>query len=132
MSAIFIVIMKVVDIEIFGETSTLGFAMTGLITSGGILSFGTFTFSETAKGFAAVERIYEYIDDKNFEADFDIPKCPIENWPSEGKIQVGNLHCRYRPDLPKVLNGISFEINTNEKVAIVGRTGSGKSTIMLA
>lgn len=39
---------------------------------------------------------------------------------------------RYQPDLPLVLHGISFEVKNMEKVGIVGRTGSGKSSIVQA
>lgn len=38
---------------------------------------------------------------------------------------------KYRPELPEVIHGISFKIMPFEKVGIVGRTGSGKSTMTL-
>ena len=37
---------------------------------------------------------------------------------------------RYRPELPLVLNQVSFGISPGEKIGIVGRTGSGKSSLM--
>ncbi len=45
-------------------------------------------------------------------------------------IEFKNVSFRYSPDLPWALNDVSFKIQPNEKVAIVGRTGSGKSTII--
>lgn len=38
---------------------------------------------------------------------------------------------KYRPELPLVLKRVSFDIKSKEKIGIVGRTGSGKSTMTL-
>jgi RND family efflux transporter MFP subunit len=48
-----------------------------------------------------------------------------------GKVEFKNFTVQYRPDSEIVLNDISFSIHQGEKVGIVGRTGSGKSTIAL-
>jgi ATP-binding cassette subfamily C (CFTR/MRP) protein 3 len=49
----------------------------------------------------------------------------------KGFIQFSNFSARYRPDLDNALNGISLQITEGEKVGVVGRTGSGKSTLCL-
>ncbi|OMJ92976.1 hypothetical protein SteCoe_4199 [Stentor coeruleus] len=49
---------------------------------------------------------------------------------SHGKIVFENIFMRYQPQLNLALNGLSFVINAKEKVGIVGRTGSGKSSIL--
>lgn len=48
------------------------------------------------------------------------------------RVEVKDLRFRYAEDLPWVLNGLSFEIKAGEKVGIVGRTGSGKSSLIQA
>ncbi len=53
-------------------------------------------------------------------------------WPTEGRIEVDDLVVGYAPDLPPVLKGVSFSINRNERVGVVGRTGAGKSSLTLA
>ena len=52
-------------------------------------------------------------------------------WPLNGKIQFENYSVKYREDTELVLKNINLIINPNEKIGIVGRTGSGKSTITL-
>ncbi|KAF8171613.1 P-loop containing nucleoside triphosphate hydrolase protein [Mycena galopus ATCC 62051] len=49
-----------------------------------------------------------------------------------GKLVVEKLSARYSPDGPKVLRDISFRVKSGERVGIVGRTGSGKSSLTLA
>uniref|UniRef100_A0A6B2KYX3 Uncharacterized protein n=1 Tax=Arcella intermedia TaxID=1963864 RepID=A0A6B2KYX3_9EUKA len=56
----------------------------------------------------------------------------VDGWPSSGSIKFENVFARYKEDQSPVLKGISFTISSGEKIGIVGRTGSGKSTITLA
>ena len=67
------------------------------------------------------------------------PEAPLElesdkrldkSWPHEGAINVQDLAVRYRPSLPFALNGASFSVPSGSRVGVVGRTGSGKSTIV--
>ena len=41
-----------------------------------------------------------------------------------------NVRFRYAPDSPYILKGITFEVNKGDRIAIIGTTGSGKSTIL--
>ncbi|ELP91449.1 multidrug resistance-associated protein, putative [Entamoeba invadens IP1] len=52
------------------------------------------------------------------------------NWPSNGSIEFRNYGFRYRDTLPPVLQAVSARIQPKEKIGVVGRTGSGKSTLM--
>jgi ABC-type multidrug transport system fused ATPase/permease subunit len=47
-------------------------------------------------------------------------------------VQIENLWFRYREDLPWVLKGLQFEVKAGERLGIIGRTGSGKSSLIQA
>jgi ABC-type multidrug transport system fused ATPase/permease subunit len=53
------------------------------------------------------------------------------NFPQSGKIEFINYSVKYRPDTKIVLRNLNFVIKPGEKIGIVGRTGSGKSTLCL-
>ncbi|KAI0373549.1 multidrug resistance-associated ABC transporter [Pilatotrama ljubarskyi] len=57
---------------------------------------------------------------------------PPAYWPASGELRVEKLSARYSPDGPSVLHEISFEVKSGERIGIVGRTGSGKSSLTLA
>ncbi|KAL9225575.1 hypothetical protein vseg_001480 [Gypsophila vaccaria] len=80
----------------------------------------------------SVERILEYAKLPS-EAPLIIQdNRPEPNWPNGGSIQFQDLHIRYSADLPLVLKGITCTIPARVKVGVVGRTGSGKSTLIHA
>jgi ABC-type multidrug transport system fused ATPase/permease subunit len=79
----------------------------------------------------AIERIYEYITTTPHEKDFDEPKSKDPTWPQEGEVKLNHLHLRYRNDLPFVIKDLNLKIPPREKIGVVGRTGSGKSTLTL-
>jgi len=53
-------------------------------------------------------------------------------WPQEGYINFNNVYLRYENTENYALNGLTFEIKARSKVAVVGRTGAGKSSIIQA
>ena len=55
-----------------------------------------------------------------------------KSWPSEGKVDYNNYSMKYRPNCDLALKNINIEINPGEKIGIVGRTGSGKSSLTLS
>lgn len=52
-------------------------------------------------------------------------KRPAKQWPDQGQIEFRDFKMRYRDGLPLVLKGVKLVVKPNEKVGIVGRTGSG-------
>ncbi|XP_062183787.1 ABC transporter C family member 4-like [Phragmites australis] len=80
----------------------------------------------------AVERVNQYSTLPS-EAAWEVAGClPSPNWPSRGDIDVKDLKVRYRQNTPLILKGITVSIKGGEKIGVVGRTGSGKSTLVQA
>ena len=53
-----------------------------------------------------------------------------DDWPKKGKIEFINYYANYRPNTPEILKNINIKIEDKEKIGIVGRTGSGKSSLI--
>lgn len=60
----------------------------------------------------------------------DSPEQTIpRNWPLNGKVEFRDVCIKYDPEGPDVLKNINLTFHAGERVAIIGRTGSGKSTV---
>ncbi|KAJ7657296.1 hypothetical protein DFH06DRAFT_1269382 [Mycena polygramma] len=79
----------------------------------------------------ALERIHGYIHIEHEKAATNAGRPPAY-WPASGDLRVEGLSARYSEDGPEVLHNISFHIKSGERVGIVGRTGSGKSSLTLS
>ncbi|KAJ5078871.1 multidrug-resistance like protein 1 isoform i [Anaeramoeba ignava] len=80
----------------------------------------------------SVERCVEFSSIESEKPEIIPQHQPPKNWPNLGKIQFDKICMRYREGLPSVLKKVSATIQPQEKVGIVGRTGSGKSSLMLS
>jgi ATP-binding cassette subfamily B protein len=87
-------------------------------------------FSELQKPAAAAERVFEYINDKQLPNSHTHKALPLTISGNNSTIGFHNVGFYYpsRPD-NMVLNNVSFNINLGKFIGIVGRSGSGKSTI---
>ena len=74
---------------------------------------------------ASAGRIFEILDETSEIKD---KKNKLEMEKLEGKISFNDVHFAYSEE--PILKGLSFEVEPKETVAIVGQTGSGKSTIV--
>lgn len=89
-------------------------------------------YTQVEMNLNSVERIQEYLEIEQEAPAIIEGSRPPAAWPTTGAIEVKDLEVRYAPDLDPVLHSISFSTRPHEKVGIVGRTGSGKSTMTLS
>ncbi|KAH9136640.1 hypothetical protein AeRB84_018334 [Aphanomyces euteiches] len=77
------------------------------------------------------ERVLEYCKIEP-EAPRVISGAVSKEWPSNGDIQFTNMGFRYKDNDPLVLKDVNVHIQSGEKIGIVGRTGAGKSSLIMA
>ncbi|KAJ9563312.1 hypothetical protein OSB04_008472 [Centaurea solstitialis] len=78
----------------------------------------------------SVERIFQYMSIPSEGSLVLESNRPNNLWPSHGKIDISNLQVRYASHMPLVLRGLTCTFHGGKRTGIVGRTGSGKSTLI--
>jgi len=124
-----------VVVEATGGTQTAGMAGFGITYASMIsqmMTISIFIMIQVETMMNSVERIREYMNVEPEAAEI-VPNVlrSGEQWPASGRVILQELVIGYR-DGPDVLHRISADIAPCEKVGVVGRTGSGKSTIILS
>lgn len=105
---------KIADFFLYINILIWPFSMVGWVTS----------VNQRAE--ASMSRINEFLDKKS-----DIVNHNFEEYPIKGAIEFRNVSYVYPNTGIKALDNVSFKINAGESLAIMGKTGSGKTTIAL-
>lgn len=105
---------KIADFFMYINTLIFPFSMVGWVTS----------VNQRAE--ASMQRINEFMDKKS-----EIVNRNFENYPIKGDIEFRNVSYVYPNTGIKALENLSFTVKAGESLAIMGKTGSGKSTIAL-
>ncbi|MFP3833912.1 ABC transporter ATP-binding protein [Chryseobacterium sp. SIMBA_028] len=105
---------KIADFFMYINTLIFPFSMVGWVTS----------VNQRAE--ASMQRINEFMDKES-----EIVNTNFENYPIKGDIEFKNVSYVYPNTGIKALDNLSFTIKAGKSLAIMGKTGSGKSTIAL-
>ncbi|KAK2766653.1 hypothetical protein FQN54_005965 [Arachnomyces sp. PD_36] len=130
MGAIFTAVTGIVVVAVTGiDASLAGFALSFSVQYSSVISWALRQYANIEMEMNATERVVEYSNIKieNQEGN-PVPAA----WPTDGRIEVNDLVVGYAPDLPAVLKGLTFSVESNQRVGVVGRTGAGKSSLTLA
>lgn len=109
----------------FLNMASLGEMLTNLISS--------WTSLETSLG--AIARIRAFEENTPTEGEVASPVDVPPEWPGAGPLVLDNVYVSYSAGVEKptwALENISLQINAGERIAICGRSGSGKSSFLLA
>ncbi|KAJ7732681.1 multidrug resistance-associated ABC transporter [Mycena metata] len=113
------------------SSSNIGFSLNMALGFSGSLLSWTRLWNQFEVQSNSLERIKQYVE-IDHEPKPTASGVPPAYWPASGSIGVRNLSAKYSADGPKVLHDISFQVKSGDRVGIVGRTGSGKSSLTLA
>ncbi|KAF8380113.1 hypothetical protein HHK36_027584 [Tetracentron sinense] len=114
---------------------TFGSGFIGMALSYGLSLNMSFIFSiqnqcALANYIISVERLNQYMHIPSEAPEVIEGNRSPPRWPAVGKVEIHDLKIRYRPDTPLVLRGISCTFEGGHKIGVVGRTGSGKTTLI--
>lgn len=129
----FLSLVQIISVTVLGTY----WAATGVITLGTLLAFTTYVgmllwpirqlgrvLTDMGKALVSIERIQEILDEPIEDLDDGNSKIKIK-----GEIEFDNVSFHYDEGHP-ILKNISFKVNMGQTVAILGPTGSGKSTLV--
>ncbi|XP_003789385.1 multidrug resistance-associated protein 7 isoform X1 [Otolemur garnettii] len=108
----------------------VGLSLSYALSLTGLLSGLVSSFTQTEAMLVSVERLEEYSCDLPQEPQGK----PLElgtGWLTQGSVEFQDVVLAYRPGLPNALDGVTFCVQPGEKLGIIGRTGSGKSSLLL-
>ncbi|KAK2593184.1 hypothetical protein QQS21_009113 [Conoideocrella luteorostrata] len=113
--------------------SSIGLAMLNLISFGESISAFIEMWINLETSLGAISRIRAYSQDTPIEDDGDTSPLP-PGCLKQGAINFEEVTAMYRlsSSMPKIaLEGVNLNIQPGQKVAVIGRTGSGKSSLLL-
>ncbi|KAI9182639.1 hypothetical protein LWI28_027429 [Acer negundo] len=114
------------------DPSMAGLAVTYGLNLNARLSRWILSFCKLENKIISIERIYQYSRIPSEAPPFIEDSCPPASWPENGTIELIDLKVRYAENLPVVLHGVTCVFPGGKNIGIVGRTGSGKSTLIQA
>jgi ABC-type multidrug transport system fused ATPase/permease subunit len=105
-------------------------ALTQSLQLAGVAQWCVRQAAEVENNMTSAERVLEYASELEQEA--DPGGAPPAGWPADGAVAFENVGALYRLGLPRVLRGLTFSVPGGSGCGVVGRTGSGKSSLLLA
>lgn len=126
-----VVVAMALTVPSTSSAGAIGVSLLGILSFSGTLASVVEFWTSLETSLGAVARC------KNFEKTTpseDMPgetSLPPSTWPQTGKLEIKNTSASYDDNTESVLRSISLSVGAGEKVGICGRSGSGKSSLLL-
>ncbi|KAM0552701.1 hypothetical protein ACHAPJ_007798 [Fusarium lateritium] len=116
------------------DAGSVGVSLIMLISFSNLLTRLLKAWTSMESSIGAVSRVKRFVADTESENNPEIGRGTDlpEGWPLNGKLSLENVFASHKPKTEPVLKGISLSISAGEHIAICGRTGSGKSSLILS
>lgn len=84
-------------------------------------------YQQFQNSLTSAERVFQLLDQAQEQ---DVIEGAVQSAALRGRIEARNLYFCYSPSGPLILKNLNFKIQSGESIALVGRTGSGKTTLI--
>ncbi|KAG1689590.1 hypothetical protein DVH05_002099 [Phytophthora capsici] len=134
LSVVVILVVSLYLVATKGQLSTLlsGISLVYALMLTSMVQSSVRDVDRTDNAMTSVERVLHFREIPQEEDARDCLSVDKKQWPTHGAIVFDELQLKYRPELPLVLRGVNMTVAGGEKVGICGRTGAGKSSLMIA
>jgi ABC-type multidrug transport system fused ATPase/permease subunit len=108
----------------------VAFGLQWAVVFSAALNFFFLRLSESEARITSIERVRDAStlpQEKGWETDESLGLG--QSWPAKGELEFDNVCMRYRQDLPLALSLVSFKLSPGMRCGVVGRTGSGKTSL---
>eukprot|EP01065_Artemidia_motanka_P035000 TRINITY_DN42967_c0_g1_i1.p1 TRINITY_DN42967_c0_g1~~TRINITY_DN42967_c0_g1_i1.p1 ORF type:complete len:1406 (+),score=499.49 TRINITY_DN42967_c0_g1_i1:76-4293(+) len=116
------------------SSSDLGLALTYSFLLPYYLLMGSMMVTQMKASLTSLERLLEFSGDGvPQEAEWRLPQDAAipASWPASGGVSFDGVSLCYQPGLPPAVKRVSFDISGGQRIGVVGRTGAGKSSLVL-
>lgn len=137
--AVSVTVLATQVITLFARAGFVGAGMISLMELGNMMNACVHSWIHLEMSLGAVKRLKNFGETSGREDRGGEDVRPAESWPEKGEVVITGINASYEQERYKdeddgrklVLKDIQMSIQTGEKVAIIGRTGSGKSSLIL-
>ncbi|KAH8169831.1 ABC transporter domain-containing protein [Sarocladium implicatum] len=121
------------SLSMSGTTSSgaIGLALVNLIGFNQTLTLLINQWTELETSLGAIARLKWFFTNTPDENKPEESEEPSATWPAKGAIELRNVSAAYGDNLPLVIRDLSLKIQPGQKVGVCGRSGSGKSSLVL-